>query len=134
MLTEQLTNQLIAAATSKAGELGIAVCIAVVDDGAILSGFKRMDGAFKGSVEVAVSKARTSALFPFSSAMFGEVIRNHNLTGMELTNGGMCCFAGGLPVQIDGRTFGAIGISGGSAEQDEAIASHAAAAVITGSV
>ena len=124
-MNEVLSSKLIQLSEERASQMGIKVCIAVVDDGALLSSFKRMDGAFKGSIDVAISKARTSALFPFPTGKFGESMRNNNLTGMEGTNGGLCGFAGGFPVKVDGEQLGAIGISGGTAEQDAEIAEYA---------
>ena len=121
----ELSSRLIQLSEEKADQMGIKVCIAIVDDGALLSGFKRMDGAFKGSIDVAISKARTSALFPFPTGKFGESMRNSNLTGMEGTNGGLCGFAGGFPIKIEGVQIGAIGISGGTADQDAEIAQFA---------
>ena len=122
-----LANTLISRAIEKAEELGVNVCIAVTDNGAHLKTFARMDNAFLGSVDVAVSKAKTSALFPLPSGTFGELIREEKLTGMDLSNGGLIGFPGGLPIAVDGVQLGAIGISGASAEQDNAIAEYAAA-------
>jgi len=124
------TDALLAAAQSKAAELGVAVCIAVVDDGAILKGFVRMDGAFLGSTDVAIGKARTSCLFPLATGQFGQLVRAEQLTGMELSNGGLVCFPGGQPILLGDHLLGAIGVSGATAEQDEAIANHALAALL----
>jgi uncharacterized protein GlcG (DUF336 family) len=109
----------------RADEIGIAACIAVVDAGAHLKAFRRMDGAFAGAIDVSQRKARTSALFPLPSGDFGRVIAEQQLTGMELTNGGLAAFHGGLPI-LEGETLvGAIGVSGGSAEQDLDVARYA---------
>lgn len=128
-MNTELSQALIEAAATHANSINTRMCIAVVDEGALLHSFKRMDGSFKGSVDVAISKARTSALFPFPSGVFGDVIRSENLTGMENSNGGLCCFAGGLPIMRDGVQIGAIGVSGGSAEQDHEVAQAALAAL-----
>lgn len=124
-LTSETANALIALAINKAKELDIKVCIAVCDAGAHLTAFYRMDGAFLGSIDVAQGKARTAVLFPFPTEQFGEVIRSQQLTGMELSNQGLVAFAGGLPIIANDKTIGAIGISGGSAEQDAEIAQFA---------
>ena len=121
-MNEKTADSLIKSALKKALELEVNVCIAVVDDGAILKAFHRMDGAFKGSVDVAIGKAKTSALFPLPTEDFGQLIRQENLTGMELSNNGLMGFAGGHPIMQQGTQHGAIGISGGSAEQDNEIA------------
>ena len=122
MLTTDRADDIIRRASVRADEIGVGACIAVVDAGAHLKAFRRMDGAFLGAVDVAQRKARTSALFPMGSGEFGEVIRDAQLTGMELSNGGLAVFHGGLPIMADGVLLGAIGVSGGSADQDLDIA------------
>ncbi len=112
----------IADAISKSEQLGIKVCIAVVDSGAHIVAFERMDGAFLGSVDIAIKKARTSALFPLESGPLGALIRSEQLTGFELSNENLMGFNGGVPIFAGDAQIGAIGISGGSAEEDLAIA------------
>ena len=109
-------------AVSKSEQLGIKVCIAIVDSGAHLVAFERMDGAFLGSVDIAIKKARTSALFPLESGPLGALIRSEQLTGFELSNENLMGFKGGVPIFAGDDQIGAIGISGGSAEEDLAIA------------
>jgi uncharacterized protein GlcG (DUF336 family) len=118
-------DKIIRRAAVKATELEIAACIAVVDAGAHLKAFLRMDGAILGAIDVSQRKARTSALFPMGSGEFGQMIADQQLIGMELSNGGLAAFHGGLPLFDDGGMIGAIGVSGGSAEQDLAIARYA---------
>ena len=118
-------DEIIERACARADEIGIAACIAVVDSGAHLKAFRRMDGAFAGAVDVCQRKARTSALFPLPSGVFGQVIAEQQLTGMELTNGGLAAFHGGLPIMDADTLVGAIGVSGGSADQDLDVARHA---------
>ena len=103
----------------------MAACIAVVDAGAHLKAFHRMDGAFAGAVDVCQRKARTSALFPLPSGDFGQMIVDQQLIGMEQSNGGLAVFHGGLPIMDGDTLIGAIGVSGGSAAQDLDVASHA---------
>ncbi len=118
-------DEIIQRACTRADEIGMAACIAVVDAGAHLKAFRRMDGAFAGAVDVSQRKARTAALFSLASGDFGQVIAEQQLTGMELTNGGLAAFHGGLPI-LDGEMLvGAIGVSGGSAEQDLDVAHSA---------
>ena len=112
----------IADAISKSEQLGIKVCIAVVDSGAHIVAFERMDGAFLGSVDIAIKQARTSALFPLESGQLGALIRSEQLTGFELSNENLMGFNGGVPIFAGNDQIGAIGISGGSAEEDLAIA------------
>ena len=112
----------IADAISKSEQLGIKVCIAVVDSGAHIVAFERMDGAFLGSVDIAIKKARTSALFPLESGPLGALIRSEQLTGFELSNENLMGFNGGGAIFSGDGQIGAIGISGGSAVEDLAIA------------
>lgn len=130
VLTEAIATRLIDKAREKAREIGVNVCIAATDSGAHLVAFQRMDGAFAGSIDVAIGKARTSSLFPMPSGDFGDLIRRKQLTGMELSNQGLIGFAGGQPVIVDNAPIGAIGVSGATAEQDAEIAAYAANAVL----
>ena len=98
--------------------------IAVVDDGANLVAFERMDGAYLGSIQVAQHKAATSANFPFSTRQFSELA-----FGKEGKPGivpgianfpGIVTFAGGLPIMTANKVqIGGIGVSGGTSDQDE---------------
>jgi uncharacterized protein GlcG (DUF336 family) len=124
-LNAATTQQLIEQANIKANSLGVSACIAIVDNGAHLLAFQRMDGAFPGAVDVSIRKARTSALFPLPSGDFGQLIRSAELTGMELSNGMLAAFPGGIPLKKSGEVLGAIGVSGGTAEQDLEIATFA---------
>lgn len=119
-------EQVLRRASDKAAEIGVAVCIAVVDPGAHLLAFRRMDGAILGAVDVAQRKARASALFPMDSGDFGQLIADEHLRGMESSNGGLACFPGGLPLFATGELVAAVGVSGATAEQDRAIARFAA--------
>ena len=118
-------DEIIQRACVRAEAIGMVACIAVVDAGAHLKAFRRMDGAFAGAVDVSQRKARTSALFPLPSGAFGQVIAEQQLTGMELSNGGLAAFHGGLPIMDGEILLGAVGVSGGSAEQDLDVARHA---------
>ena len=94
--------------------------IAIVDDGGNLKHFSRMDDSFLISIKVSQMKANTSAGVPFSTKKFGEVAQS--IKGLELIPN-TATFAGGLPIMTaGGKHIGAIGVSGASAEQDEACA------------
>lgn len=125
-MTTDRAEQTIDAATIRAAELGANVCIAVVDAGAHLKSFLRMDGAILGAVDVAQRKARTAALFRAESGDFGQLVIEEHLLGMELSNGGLAGFHGGVPIYSDGSLIGAVGVSGATAEQDREIARAAA--------
>ena len=118
----------IAAARKTADQLGIAVNIAVLDSGTQLTAFARMDGAFLGSIDVALNKARTSVLFGEATEVVGEWCKPASPAhGLERTNGGLIVFGGGVPVRgTDGRLIGAVGVSGGAPDQDAEVARAAA--------
>ena len=122
-----MAQDIINKADTHAGELGVKVCISIVDAGGHLKAFHRMDGGSIGPVDVCLRKARTSALFGIDSGDFGELVIKQHLLGMEQTNGGLATFPGGLPIIQDGSLVGAIGVSGASAEQYRQIAGAALA-------
>ena len=119
-------EQILSRASDKAAEIGVTVCIAVVDAGAHLLAFRRMDGAILGAVDVAQRKARASALFPMDSGDFGQLIAAEQLQGMVSSNSGLACFPGAMPLFAGGELVGAVGVSGATADQDRAIARSAA--------
>jgi uncharacterized protein GlcG (DUF336 family) len=125
-ITSAKAEEIIARARSLASDLGASVCIAVMDAGAHLKAFQRMDGAILGAVDVAQRKARAAVLFPMESGDFGQLVRDERLLGMELSNGGLALFHGGVPLFAGEQLLGAVGVSGATAEQDRAIARHAA--------
>jgi uncharacterized protein GlcG (DUF336 family) len=128
-LTEALARRIIQAATEKATALDIAVVIAVIDAGTHLKAFSRMDGAVLGSIDLAIKKARTAALFEVDS----EVVWEYAQPGtpaevLQLSNGILATFAGGIPLRSDsGELLGAIGVSGGAVPQDREVAAAGAA-------
>jgi uncharacterized protein GlcG (DUF336 family) len=100
------------------------VCIAVVDAAAHLVSFARMDRALLGCIDLAEKKARTAALFRQNSAHLGPMIQpGSSLYTLENSNGGLTAIGGGVVlVDVAGNIIGAVGVSGGSVEQDERIA------------
>ncbi|GAA5049150.1 uncharacterized protein GlcG (DUF336 family) [Thermocatellispora tengchongensis] len=112
------------AALAKAAEIGRPMNIAVVDDAGHLLAFARQDGAILGSIDIAIRKARTSALLRMTTADVGAAAApGAPLYGIETTNGGLVIFGGGVPlVREDGEPAGAIGVSAGTVEQDETVA------------
>lgn len=130
----QQAEAAVAAARQAADQLGIAVNIAVLDAGAHLKAFGRMDGAFLGSIDVALNKAKTSALFGTATEVVGEWCKPGSPAhGLERTNGGLIVFGGGVPVHgANAQLIGTIGVSGGSPDQDAQIARAAADAVAKG--
>ena len=130
MLTAEVARRIVAAAEARASAMGVPVNVAVLDAAAHLKAFSRMDGAVLGSIDVAMRKARTAALFETTSEAVWEYCRpGAPAHALELTNGGLAPFAGGLPVRdAAGRLLGAIGVSGGAVPQDLEIAEAGAAA------
>jgi uncharacterized protein GlcG (DUF336 family) len=119
------------AAMAKAAELGTKMNIAILDVGTNLKAFARMDGALLGSIDIALKKARTAALFQSPTATFGPLVQpGQPLYGAEISNGGLITFPGGVPLMgADGSVIGAIGVSGSSVEDDQAVAEAGAAAI-----
>jgi glc operon protein GlcG len=123
-LTVALAKKMAAACEAKANQEKWAMNIAVVDDGANLVFFEHMDGAFKGSVYISQHKAMTSANFPFPTRLLGEIaFGKDGKPGMVpgiADVPGIITFAGGLPIMTASKVhIGGIGVSGGTADQDE---------------
>ncbi len=127
-MNESLVLQVIERARSAAAKEGLKVCISVVDASGLMSGFLRMDDALPGSIDVSMKKARTAALFRCDSADIGQrACPGGIIYTLEATNGGMISFGGGVTIKDDsGKVIGAVGISGASVDQDQAIALYAA--------
>ena len=129
-ISAEAAHAAVAAAVAKAGELGIRVNAAVTDASGVLAAFLRMPGAFLHSVDIAIDKAYTAAGFGFATAQWAGIVQ-----GVEALRLGMpqrarnVVFGGGLPVREGGVLIGGIGVSGGSAEQDEICARAALAAL-----
>ena len=112
------------AAIAKAKALGTSMCVAVVDSGADLKLFARMDDAWVGSVDIAIKKAKTACFFGMPTGEIGKLSQPGGpLYGIEHSNGGLITFPGGVPiVTTEGILIGAIGVSGSSVENDDLVA------------
>jgi uncharacterized protein GlcG (DUF336 family) len=131
-LTIEQAERLVAAGSAQAEAVGIAVCVAVLDEAGHLKAFSRMDGAWLGAIDLALSKARTSVLFQAETQAVGELCKpGAEAYGLERSNGGLVTFAGGVPLTSEGELIGAVGVSGGRVAQDFQIAQAAAAALTT---
>jgi len=121
-------QSIVAAAIAKAEELGTKMDIAVVDAGANLKAFGRMDDAWIGSIDISIKKARTARFFNMPTGDIGGLSQpGGSLYNIEHSNGGLITFPGGVPlVSSDGTIIGAIGVSGSSVEDDHAVASAGA--------
>lgn len=122
----------IRAAVEEAEELGVAMDIAVMDAGANLKAFARMDGAWIGSIDIAMKKARTARLFNMPTGVIGELSQpGQPLYQIEVSNDGLITFPGGVPITTaDGTVIGAIGVSGSTVEHDHQVAEAGAEAAV----
>ncbi|WP_241627357.1 GlcG/HbpS family heme-binding protein [Rosenbergiella epipactidis] len=125
-INADLARKLIAAGEAKLHEMGLASNIAIVDAQGFLIAYLRMDGAPLPSIEHSINKGYTSALFSASSASLGKDAQpGGSLYGLNITlNQRVIVFAGGEPLIHDEQVVGAVGISGGTAEQDQQVADH----------
>ena len=114
----------IAHAKKKSDELGTLMNIAVVDAGANLVAFVRQDGAWLGSLDISIKKAKTARFFDMNTGLIGELAQPGGpLYNIEHSNGGLITFPGGIPIKDgSGTVIGAIGVSGSSVENDHAVA------------
>jgi len=117
-------EKVLEAARKKAVELKTKMCIAVVDSGANLKAFVRMDDAWVGSIDISIKKAKTACFFGMATGDLGQLSQPAKpLYGIEHSNDGLITFPGGLPiVDEDGVLVGAIGVSGSSVENDHEVA------------
>jgi uncharacterized protein GlcG (DUF336 family) len=131
MVTTDQARRIIAAGEARAREIGVPVNIAVLDAATHLKAFSRMDGAVLGSIDVALGKARTAALFRANSEAVWEYCKpGAPAPGLQFSNGGLMTFAGGIPLMnAAGTVIGAVGVSGGAVPEDLSIAQAAAAAL-----
>jgi uncharacterized protein GlcG (DUF336 family) len=130
-ITLQQAMAVLAAARQKAEELETRMDIAVVDAGANLKAFVRMDDAWLGSVDIAVKKAKTARFFDMPTGALGVLSQpGQPLFNIEVSNGGLITFPGGVPLKNgDGVVIGAIGVSGSTVEHDHEVAAAGAAAL-----
>jgi uncharacterized protein GlcG (DUF336 family) len=134
MTTETLTNvengvtldaarRVMDSARRAAESIGVDMNIAVVDQGNNLVAFERMDGAWLGSIDIAMGKAYTARAFNMSTKELAPLCQpGESLFGIHASNNGrLIVFPGGIPLTRDGEVVGAIGVSGGAVEQDQAV-------------
>jgi uncharacterized protein GlcG (DUF336 family) len=112
------------AALRKARETDLLMNVAVVDTGGNLKSFIRMDGAWLGSIDIAIKKARTARLFDMESGDLEPMVQpGKSLYHIEFSNGGLIPFPGGIPLKTnDGQVVGAVGASGSTPDNDRAVA------------
>ena len=123
-LTLEAAEKIISAANKKAAQLKTRMDIAVVDAGGNLKAFARMDGAWLGSIDISIRKARTARWFDMNTGDIGKLSQPGGpLYGIEHSNDGLITFPGGVPLKNSkGDIIGAIGDSGSTVENDHAVA------------
>ena len=130
MITLSDARRVIAAAEAKAADIEQPMNIAVADTGGNLVAHVRMDRAWLGSIDISINKAYTARAFDIATKDLAEHSQSGGqFFGIHASNQGrIMIFAGGVPLMRDGEVVGAIGVSGGSGEQDHAVAAAGAAA------
>lgn len=131
MITLKDARRIIAAAEAKAEEIGQPMNIAIADQGGNLVAHVRMDNAWLGSIDISIKKAYTSRAFDIATKDLAEHAQSGDqFFGIHASNNGkIMIFAGGIPLKKDGKVIGAIGVSGGSGEQDHTVAEAGVAAL-----
>jgi uncharacterized protein GlcG (DUF336 family) len=129
VITLSDARRVIAAAEAKARDIGQPMNIAVVDAGGNLVSHVRMDGAWIGSIDISINKAFTARAFDIETAQLGKNSQpGQQFFGIHGSNHGrVMIFARGIPLRREASTIGAIGVSGGSGDQDQAVATAGAA-------
>ncbi|MDD3313068.1 heme-binding protein [Pseudodesulfovibrio sp.] len=130
-ITLAQAQKILAAALKKAEEIKIPMNIAIVDAGGNLKAFYRQENAFLGSIDISIKKAITARYFNMPTRTLGAASQpGQSLYGIEVSNDGLILFAGGVPL-VDSKNviIGAIGVSGGTVDEDESVAMAGAAVI-----
>ncbi|WP_316897506.1 heme-binding protein [Pseudodesulfovibrio indicus] len=130
-ITLAQAQTILAAALKKAEEIKIPMNIAIVDAGGNLKAFYRQEDAFIGSIDISIKKAVTARYFNMPTRALAAASQvGQPLYGIEVSNDGLIIFAGGVPlVDKNNVIIGAIGVSGGSIDEDESVAMAGAAVI-----
>ena len=130
-ITLEQAEKIIAVAQKKSIEIDTKMNIAIVDAGANLVAFARMDGAWLGSLDISIKKAKTARFFDMNTGIIGELSQpGQPLFNIEHSNNGLITFPGGVPItNSNGDIIGAIGVSGSSVENDHTVADAGASAL-----
>lgn len=123
-LTLEQAQAAVDAALAQAKKLDLKMNIAIVDEGANLKAFARMDGAWLGSVDISIKKAKTARFFDMNTGEIGKLSQpGGSLYNIEHSNNGLITFPGGIPLKNKhGDVVGGIGVSGSSVENDHIVA------------
>ena len=122
-VTTEQSTAILDAAQKRAEAMGLEMNIAVVDAGANLLAFRRMGGAWLGSIDIAITKAKTARYFDMPTGDLGGLSQpGGSLYGIEHSNGGLISFPGGIPLKDGDTVIGAVGVSGSTVEDDHEVA------------
>jgi uncharacterized protein GlcG (DUF336 family) len=129
-ISTQAAELVIKGSVEKAAQIGVPMNVAILDGAGHLKAFVRMDGALLGSIDIALRKAKSAVLFGLNSEQLFEYCKPGGTSfGLENTNGGLIVFAGGIPLRNkNAEVIGAVGVSGGSVQQDYSVAEAGATA------
>jgi uncharacterized protein GlcG (DUF336 family) len=129
-LTLEEARSAVTAAIEKAQQIDTKMNIAIVDAGANLLVFARMDDAWLGSTDISIKKAKTARFFDMNTGEIGNLSQPGGaLYNIEHSNGGLITFPGGIPIRRGDEIIGAIGVSGSTVENDHEVAEAGARAV-----
>ncbi len=129
-ITLEQAQKAVKAAIEKSKELNVKMNISVVDSGTNLVAFSRIDGAWLGSIDISMKKARTARYFNMNTGEIGKLSQPGGaLFGIEHSNNGLISFPGGVLIKNGDEIIGAIGVSGDSVENDHTVAQAGADAV-----
>ena len=130
-ITLQQAEKAIEAAKQKSTAIDTKMNIAIVDAGANLVAFARMDGAWLGSLDISIKKAKTARFFDMNTGSIGGLSQpGGSLYNIEHSNDGLITFPGGIPIKnAEDEIIGAIGVSGSTVENDHEVAEAGATAV-----
>lgn len=130
-ITLEQAHKVLEAAVAKSKAIGTKMNIAIVDAGANLKAFARMEDAWLGSIDISIKKAKTARFFDMPTGELGRLTQpGGDLYNIEVSNGGLISFPGGLPiVNNDGKIIGGIGVSGSTVDKDLEVAEAGVAAI-----
>ena len=130
-ITLAQAEKAIETAQQKSTAIDTKMNIAIVDAGANLVAFARMDGAWLGSLDISIKKAKTARYFDMNTGIIGELSQpGQPLYNIEHSNNGLITFPGGMPIKnAEGEIIGAIGVSGSSVENDHTVAEAGSLAI-----
>jgi uncharacterized protein GlcG (DUF336 family) len=121
-LTEEICEALAQAGKAKSREIGVGVTVTITDESGNIRYLQRFGDAILPSIEISQKKAYTSAVLRQSTAEFGKIAQvGESAFGINVTNDKLVIFGGGFPLEVEGKTVGGLGVSGGSVAEDDSV-------------